>query len=183
MLEIFIEKNYEAPSFLPFTEYITTLENSDFINKTYKSENGYDEIKLTYENGEIFTVLGSKEKDYEWITIYKINAQGEHYEQIEFMIYTKPSEKEHNRIIHYSAHFEDELYSRIVKSTYYYQDNELINGTENKRKIDIEELPKIFYIKSMNLAELVSLADEKIYEFYEVITILGKEVKELRLKY
>lgn len=183
MLEIFKEKKYETSSFSPFIEYLKLLEGTDNISETFKNECSHDEITLKYENGESITILGIKEKDYEWTTIYKINAKGEHYEQIEFMVYTKPTEKRYNRIIIYSAHFEDELYSYIAGSTYYYQDNELIDGMENKRKIELEELPKIFYSKSMNLKELISLADDKIYEFYEVITLLGQEVKELRLKY
>lgn len=35
----------------------------------------------------------------------------------------------------------------------------------------------------MNLTELVSLADSKIFEFYEVKTLIGDEVKELKLEY
>ena len=46
-----------------------------------------------------------------------------------------------------------------------------------------EDLSKIFYSKTMNLSELVTLADSKIFEFYEIKTLIGEEVKELILEY
>lgn len=184
MLELFIQGNYEACNFLPFYDYINGLENVFLSKITHHVDSGCLNINIELNQEEI-KIIGTKERDYEWITVYKINSKGETYEQIEFMIYTNQNErdKEYNRIIKYSAHLDDSSFSHLVWSSYFYLDNQYLNGKRELRKISIEDLPKIFYSKTMNLTELVSLADSKIFEFYEVKTLIGDEVKELKLEY
>ncbi len=184
MLKIFKDKNYEATNFSPFIYYLNILEESGYNTMSYLSEKDSDKIVLTYDNEKI-EILGKKTREYEWICIYKFNANNEKYEQIEFMIYLPSSNtlEKHNRIIKYAAHLEDELYSRLVWSSFYYKDNEYLKGKRELRKITVEDLSKIFYSKTMNLSELVTLADSKIFEFYEIKTLIGEEVKELILEY
>lgn len=184
MIDIFKAYGYESTTFIPFTDYLKTLETDDYIQISYQEKNGYQEFNLTYKD-ELVDVLGLKERDYEWITIYRTNSKGEVYEQIEFMIYLPNCEldQDHNRIVQYSAHFDDETYSRIVWSSFFYKDNKYLQGKRELRKITIEDLAKIFYSKTMNLTELVSLADQKIEEFASKISLKEDEVKELKLEY
>lgn len=91
--------------------------------------------------------------------------------------------KKYNRIIKYSAHFEDEEFTRMVTSNFSYQDNNFLNGWRELRKFEVQDLDKVMYCKDMNLTELTMMADKKISEFYEAISLRGDEVKELKLEY
>lgn len=183
MFTIFNTPKYQAAQFTPFIEYMHILQNSSYIEQEYQHSSGFDEVNLRFPKGEKIIILGSQEKGYEWITIYKIDANGNKYEQIEFMLYKESRRQNYKRAIIYSSNFEDSSFSYLSYSRYFYQGNELIKGVEEKRKINVDELSKIFYSKSMNLTELIFLADEKIFEFYEVKTLKGRKVTELKLKY
>ena len=187
MVELLKQGNYDVTHFQPFMEYIKSLEQIGY--KLLSVEEGHEFIDEKYE-GENHTleILTMKNKNEEWVSIYKYKNQHERFEQIEFMTFSDEyfafyGPKNYNQIINYSAHFEDEQFASIVCSCYSYKDNQLIDGWRKLRKFDVRELEKVMYSKSMNLKELTMMADEKISEFKESISLKGDKVKELKLGY
>lgn len=186
MVELLKEKNYDVMNFKPFIDYIAYLESRKYSPLTVEEKYGWIDEKYEGEN-HILQILTFKDKEKEWVSIYKYKNQREKFEQIEFMTFNEKyfelnDSQDSNRVIYYAAHFEDEQFTRMVCSGYAYQDNELLDGWRELRKFAVEDLEKVMYSKSMNLTELTGIADEKISEFYEVIS-LKEEVKKLKLGY
>ncbi len=187
MLKFLTKNNYELLKFEPFTDYIAFLETQGYEFVSESERNGWVEYIAQCEDHEL-KILSLKDPDKEWVTVYKTRDGIERFEQVEFMHFTedymkKYGEKDHNRIIKYCAHFEDEEFTRMVTSGYFYKDNNFLKGWRELRKFEVQYLDEVMYCKDMNLSELTMMADEKISEFYEVISLRGEEVKELKLEY
>ena len=187
MLNLLIKNEYELLNFLPFTDYIAFLETQGYEFASESESNGFVEYIAQCADHKL-KILSTKDKEKEWITFYKIREDGEHFEQVEFMLFNEYymktfGEKDYNRVIKYCAHFEDEEFTRMVTSGYSYQNNDFLGGWRELRKFEVQDLDKVMYSKSMNLSELTMMADDKISEFYEVISLRGEEVKELKLEY
>ncbi len=187
MIDLLIKNNYELLQFAPFTDYIAFLETQGYEFVSESESHGGVEYKAQCEDHEL-KILSMKDDEKEWITVYKMRDDGEHFEQVEFMLFNehymkKYGEKDYNRIIKYSAHFEDDEFTRLVTSAFSYKDNNFLGGWRELRKFEVQDLDKVMYCKDMNLSELTMMADQKISEFYEVISLRGKEVKELKLEY
>lgn len=187
MVELLKQKKYDIVNFEPFIECINELEKLEYTFISVKEE--YDWIEEWYEGYDhSLEILTFKDKEKEWISIYKFHDQDERFEQIEFMIFNENycksyHQQDYNCVVYYAAHFEDEQYTRMVCSGYTYKDSKLIKGWRELRKFDVNDLDKVMYSKSMNLKELTIMADDKITEFCEVISLKKEEVKELKLEY
>lgn len=187
MTDLLIKNKYELLEFEPFTDYIAFLETQGYEFVSESEINGWVEYIAKCEDHEL-KILSMKDKEKEWITVYKTRNENERFEQVEFMLFNENymksyGPKKYNRIIKYSAHFEDEEFTRMVTSNFSYQDNNFLNGWRELRKFEVQDLDKVMYCKDMNLTELTMMADKKISEFYEAISLRGDEVKELKLEY
>ena len=190
MLENISKKNYKALKFKPLVDYIKSLEK--FNSLLIKDEEiifsqGDSSYELIYKiNEEYMNIIILKDCEKEWISFYRYDRNDICYEEIVFLIFTSEKRKEdgieYNNVIRYSAHFEDELYSKLITSAYTYLDNKYINGWRQKRKISIEDLKKIF-VDNRAVSELPSRAEEKMLDFYEAIDLKEGEVKQLVLGY
>ena len=187
MLDLLIKNNYELLQFEPFIDYIAFLEKQGYEFVSESERNDWVEYIAKVEDHEL-KILSMKDKDKEWITVYKTRDGYERFEQVEFMLFNENymknyGEKYYNHIIKYSAHFEDEKFTRMVCSSFFYKENTFLDGWRELRKFDVQDLDKVMHSKRMNLSELTMWADKKISEFYEVISLRGEEVKELKLEY
>lgn len=184
MLNLLQEQNYDVLTFTPFVDYVKTLDEGNYQLISNEIDNYFQTIIAS--NGEEFIkILMFKDKEKEWVSIYRYYEEGYTFEKVEFMHFNdehmESMKEDYNNVIKYSAHLDDETYSRVICSAFSYKDNELLGGWREKRKIAIEDLPKIYY-KGMNLTELIGIADDKIFEFYEVISE-KEEVNKLILEY
>ncbi|MDE6292877.1 MAG: hypothetical protein K2L98_04265 [Bacilli bacterium] len=187
MTDLLRKNKYELLDFEPFTDYIAFLETQGYEFVSESASNGWVEYIAQCEDHEL-KILSIKDQEKEWITVYKTRNELERFEQVEFMLFNENymknyGKKKYNRIIKYSAHFEDEEFTRMVTSNFSYKDNIFLNGWRELRKFEVQDLDKVMYCKDMNLTELTMMADKKISEFYEVISLRGDEVKELKLEY
>ncbi|MCH5166819.1 MAG: hypothetical protein J1F35_02905 [Erysipelotrichales bacterium] len=185
MLENISKVHYKILEFLPFVDYIKSLDN--FKCTLISDEEKYDWRTIEYQiENEFIKILILKDKEKEWVGVYRSNSQKVCYEQIDFLIYTEENRKynglEYNNVIRYSAHFDDEKYSKLVTSAFTYLDNEYLTGWRQKRKIAIEDLSKII-TDEMNLSELIMRAEQKLLDFYEAINLEEGEVHKLVLGY
>lgn len=187
MIQLLKKHNYDILKFQPFIDYMAFLKKQRYVFISKEEEYEWIEYIAKLMDHKL-KILSMKDKEKEWISFYKIRNEDEYFEQVEFMLFNENymkfyGKKECNHIIKYSAHFEDEEFTRMVCSNYLYKDNTLLKGWRELRKFAVEDLDKVMYSKSMNLTELVFWADKKIFEFYEVKTLKGDEVKELKLEY
>lgn len=187
MIELLKKQNYDILKFQPFIDYIAFLETQGYEFVSEKEEYDWVEYLAKGKNHEL-KILSMKDKKKEWVTIYKTKNENERFEQVEFMFFNENymkicGEQDYNYIVQYAAHFEDDEFTRMVCSAYKYKNNNLLNGWRELRKFDVQDLNEVMYSKMMNLTELILWADKKIFEFYEVITLKGEEVKELKLEY
>ena len=185
MLETISNKDYKVLEFIPFIEYVKSLEMLE--NKLLKDEEQYGWRELIYQFNDYFIkILIFKDNEKEWICFYKYKEERWNFEQIDFMLYTdsyhEDDSLEYNNVIKYSAHIDDDKFSKLVTSAFTYKDNEYLCGWRQKRKIDIEDLQKII-IWGMNLTELTMRAEDKLLDFYEAITLYEDEVPKLILGY
>lgn len=185
MLETISNKDYKILEFIPFVEHVKSLEM--FENKLLKDEEKNGWHNLIYQFKDYFIkIIILKDKEKEWICFYKYKEERWNFEQIDFMLYTdsyhEDDSLEYNNVIKYSAHIDDDKFSRLVTSGYTYKDNEYLCGWREKRKIDIEDLSKII-TWGMNLTELTSRAEKNYLDFYEAISLKDDEVPKLILGY
>lgn len=191
MLESIRKRKYKVLEFLPFVDYVKNFDNIEKVlikeeSKAYRNNSSC--LKLIYKlNDEYIKILIYKDKEKEWASFYKYREERWNYEQIEFLLdtegYRLEDGIEYNNVIKYSAHLDDENYSKIVNSTFTYKDNEYLCGWREKRKIDINDLPKVVLGMGMNLTELVMRAEKAFLDFYEAITLKEGEVPKLVLGY
>lgn len=186
MIRLLKENNFDIMEFQPFLDYINYLETQGYEQTNESSKYGW--IEENYQNEEYnLKILSFKDEEKEWVTVnkYKNNIK---IEQVEFVTFTETyclqsKNHDYNRLIEYSAHFEDEEFTRMVCSAFWYKDNNYLSGWRELRKFDVIDLGKVLYSPQMNLKELTSMADDEITEFYEVISLKEDEVKELKLNY
>ena len=185
LLETIMKIDYVACEFEEFINYIKSLDEYD--TTLIKDDNNKTGRTIEYQVGdEFFKIIILKDSKKEWISFYRYDKNKVNYEEIAFLIFTNENIKEdgieYNRVIRYSAHFDDDKYSKIITSASTYLDNKYICGWRQKRKISIEDLSKIF-IDNRAISELPSRAEEKMLDFYEAIDLKEGEVKHLVLGY
>ena len=185
MLETISSKNYKVLEFILFVEYVQSLELVAKQLLKDEEKNGLRELIYKFED-YFMKILILKDKEKEWVCFYKYKEERFNFEQIDFMLYTDSYHEDgilkYNNVIYYSAHFDDDKFSRLVTSGYTYKDNEYLCGWREKRKIDIEDLSKII-TWGMNLTELTSRAEKNYLDFYEAISLKDDEVPKLILGY
>lgn len=185
MLETISKVNYVALGFKEFTDYVKSLDKLETILNKDETNAGGRVIEYQVAD-EFYEIIILKDNEKEWISFYRFDSNKINYEEVVFLIYTDENRKEdgieYNMIIRYSAHFDDNKYSKLITSAYTYLDDKYISGWRQKRKIDIEDLPKIF-IDNRAVSELPSRAEDIMLDFYEAIDFKEGEVKKLILGY
>lgn len=96
-----------------------------------------------------------------WWSIYRHHADGTCYEQIDVLLYDEIQDNGYNRIIRYCGHIEDDIYSHIMSSCFSYLDDTFVRSWQDIRVVPRSDLVNIQYSKSMNLSELIGMADLK----------------------
>ena len=145
----------------PVMEYLEKFQDYEVVEEDIQKDNG--EINL--QKGEEFIrIVFLNMSSAKWWSVYRYHLDGTKYEQIDTLLYNEHRDDDgdkYNRIIKYSGHIEDEVYSYITCSGFSYLDDEVVSSWIENRVVPIEDLSKIHYCKNMNLTELIGMTDEK----------------------
>lgn len=122
MLDLLIKNNYELLQFQPFIDYIAFLETQGYEFVSESERNAWIEYTAACEDHNL-KILSFKDNYKEWITVYKIRNDAK-FEKIEFMNFNEKhrevyGKEDYNNFITYSAHFEDEKFTRMVCSSFF----------------------------------------------------------------
>jgi len=139
-------------------EYLERFKYSEIINEDIDEDTA--EINISSDN-ELIKFLFIPVIDGVWMSIYRYHLDGTKYEQIDAINFSTTKDKRYNRVIKYSGHIEDDKYSYIMCSGYFYLDDKIVNSWKHSRVVQREELKLIQYSKDMNLTELICMTDMK----------------------
>ena len=166
-------KSYGVYSFELFFTFLNKLDSI----KVDIIENDNDIYDVISYNGDLYKIKINKNHFCEWITINRYKGGKDLVEGFQFSFDPRNIELGRNadQFFSYSAVRYDNDVADIICSVYSFRDNNMLDGWQRIRKIDIEDSKPI--VEHGNIFALTNMVDEREIKVYEKKLINDKNIK------